>query len=165
MGEYLVVMLLQFGADGCFGIPLKTILWQGSCCMGQRLCSAASIYNRWALKQFWKSPGILTKKKQTLSSPSISHPGTVFIWITPPNPLSNDMSQWITIPLVLLRGKHYVFWQRTTQMQQKGEFQMDSRGTEYWSDYNILDLHIFREWMGLFENYHDTLTAEAVFQQ
>lgn len=107
----------QWNADGCCSISLKTILWQGACIMGQWFCDAASIYNRWALQQYWNSPGIPTKNNTELSA-SILHPGTVFIWITPPNPLSNDMTQWVTIPQILLREKHS-FWQRGTRMQWK----------------------------------------------
>ncbi len=49
------------------------------------------------------------QKNNTELSASILHPGTVFIWITPPNPLSNDMTQWVTIPQILLMEKHWVF--------------------------------------------------------
>lgn len=37
------------------------------------------------------------------------------------------------------------FWQRLTQMQWKGGFLMNVRGTEYWNDYSILNLHLSRE--------------------
>ena len=97
--------------------------------MGQCLCDAASIHNRWALQQRWKSPGIPTKKKKkkkennTELSASILHPGTVFIWITPPNPLSNDMTQWVTIPQILLWEKHQVFGSERLKMRwRRGEF-------------------------------------------
>lgn len=49
------------------------------------------------------------RKNNTELSASISHPGTVFIWITPPVPLSNDMTQWVTVPWVLLRENLWVF--------------------------------------------------------
>lgn len=127
--------------------------------MGQWFCDAASIYNRWALQQRWKSPGIPTKNNTEVSA-SILHPGTVFIWITPPNPLSNDMTQWVTIPQILLREKHWVFGSDWDAVGKK-EFQMNFRGTEYWNDYSTLRLHIYREYMWLRENYLDTLTAKA----
>lgn len=47
-------------------LALKTILWQGSWCMGQWLCDAALICNRWTLQRSWKSPGIPCKKIKNL---------------------------------------------------------------------------------------------------
>ena len=63
------------------------------------------------------------KENNTELSASILHPGTVFIWITPPNPLSNDMTQWVTIPQILLWEKHQVFGSERLKMRwRRGEF-------------------------------------------
>lgn len=59
-------------------------------------------------------------KKQHWSA-SILHPRSVFIWITPPNPLSNDMTQWVTILQTLLREKHWVFGRERLECSEKRE--------------------------------------------
>lgn len=82
------------------------------------------------------------KENNTELSASILHPGTVFIWITPPNPLSNDMTQWVTIPRILLWEKHQAFGSERLEMQWKrGEFfKWIFRRTEYWNDYGTSNL-------------------------
>lgn len=130
--------------------------------MGHWFCDSASIYNRWALQQCWKSPGIPTKNNAELSA-SILHPGTVFIWITPPNPLSNDMTQWVTIPQTLLREKHWIFGRERLECGAKSSLKMNSSGTEYWNAYST---SVYREHIWLRENYLDILiNCQGLFQQ
>lgn len=85
------------------------------------------------------------KKSAVLSSPSILHPGTVFIWISPPNPLSNDMTQWVTIPLIPLKEKRSAFGRERLKCSGKRGCLMNVRGAEYSSDYSISNLHLSRE--------------------
>ena len=118
--------------------------------MGQWLCDAASIYNRWALQQRWKSPGIPAKKQNTELSASILHPGTVFIWITPPNPLSNDMTQWVTFPQILLREKHWVFGREQLERSEKtkrGWVSKEFQRNRILEWLQRITLHIYRECM------------------
>lgn len=101
--------------------------------MGQWLCDTASIYNRWALQQHWKSPGNTTKNKNNELSASIF---TSRKCLFKEFLQTHHLMAWVSIPHI--REKHLILAGSCSNTVENYEFKMNVRGAEFWNDYSTV---------------------------
>lgn len=121
----------------CCSKPLKTILWRGVA-LWVRDC-ATLLGSTTDVPCSRSGNPLVFPPKRNKQHHNTELCASVYIQdlclVPPLNLLSNDMTQWVTIPLIQLRGGD--FWQRSSWMQQKEEFGMNFRAADYWTGNSI----------------------------